>query len=105
MKPELRCIGLLLALPLALAGCGKSNDGAGATAAGEVLPGSVSDAMLPLDTVRSQPPLAPMAEESGEKKERKPASPGGGQPSEAASEPTPEAPADAAPASAEPVAE
>ncbi len=31
-------------------------------AGGEVLPGSVSDAMLPIDTVRSQPPLAPHSE-------------------------------------------
>ena len=28
-------------------------------AGGEILPGSASDAMLPLDTVTSQPPLAP----------------------------------------------
>lgn len=55
----------LMAAPLAaalvlLSGCGGNggNDGK-AAASGEVMPGSVSDAMLPLDTVRSQPPLAP----------------------------------------------
>ena len=35
------------------------------TAQGEVLPGAVSDAMLPLDTVKSQAPLAPK-DEGGE---------------------------------------
>ena len=52
-------IGLLV-----LSGCSgepKQDAGAG-TAQGEVLPGAVSDAMLPLDTVRSQAPLAPQAE-------------------------------------------
>jgi hypothetical protein len=34
------------------------------TVAGEILPGSASDAMLPYDTVRSQPPLAPQTEAS-----------------------------------------
>ena len=41
-----------------------------ATAVGEVLPGSVSDAMLPVDTVRSQPPLAPKVEPSGDKSDQ-----------------------------------
>ena len=51
--------------PLALAACkgGKKPDEA-RTAQGEVLPGSASDAMLPLDSVRSQPPLAPPEETS-----------------------------------------
>lgn len=51
-----------LLLPLAtaalLAGCGEepaSDDGRAAS--GEVLEGTISDAMLPLDTLRSQPPL------------------------------------------------
>ena len=39
---------------------------ANASAAGEILPGSASDAMLPLDTVRSQSPLAPPPRASGE---------------------------------------
>ena len=105
VKPELRRVAIMLILPLTLAGCGGSDDGGGATAAGEVLPGSVSDAMLPLDTVRSQPPLAPMAEESGAVRERKPDAAGVVGPSEAASEAAAEVPADAAPASPEPAAE
>jgi len=52
---------LILALPLAACGADKKDEGAG-KAAGEVLPGSASDAMIPLDTVRSQAPLAPRAE-------------------------------------------
>ena len=52
----------LIALPLALAACGGKEPDASATAAGEILEGSVSDSMLPLDTVRSQPPLAPRTE-------------------------------------------
>ncbi len=56
---------VLTALGLTLASCGgeKSSQGAG-TAGGEILPGSTSDAMLPLDRVRSQAPLAPKAESS-----------------------------------------
>jgi hypothetical protein len=49
-----------------LAGCGdQKKDKTAGTAGGEILPGSTSDAMLPLDTVRSQPPLAPRVEGSG----------------------------------------
>lgn len=108
MKPELRRVAIMLALPLALAGCGGSDDSGGATAAGEVLPGSVSDAMLPLDTVKSQPPPAPMVEPSGAVRVRKEASPGAAEPSAAASEPVPDAPdvpAEAASGSAPPAAE
>lgn len=56
----------LLPLALMVAACGgaKKDEGAG-TAAGEILPGSASDAMLPLDTVRSQAPLAPKVESTG----------------------------------------
>lgn len=53
---------LLLPLPAAimLAACqaGSSDEDDGRAASGEVLEGTISDAMLPLDTVRSQPPLA-----------------------------------------------
>ena len=50
----------VLALALALAGCkGEEKPAQDARAAGEILPGSASDAMIPYDTVRSQPPLAP----------------------------------------------
>lgn len=54
------CPVLMLALPLALAACQADEKPADQRqAAGEILPGSASDAMLPLDTLRSQPPLAP----------------------------------------------
>jgi hypothetical protein len=57
---------VLLALMLALPGCNKeAAKPTGGTADGEILPGSASDAMLPLDTLRSQPPLAPKVEASG----------------------------------------
>lgn len=51
----------LLASTLVLAACGDDNSKQGKTraAAGEVLEGTISDAMLPLDETRSQAPLAP----------------------------------------------
>lgn len=52
---------LVLALALAACGSGKKDEGAG-KAAGQILPASASDAMIPLDTVRSQAPLAPKVE-------------------------------------------
>lgn len=55
----------IICLALALAACkGEEKKAVGGTASGEVLPGSVSDAMLPLDTVKSQAPLAPKVEGS-----------------------------------------
>ena len=105
MKAENRLA--LLALTLALAACGSEKKPAAAgTAGGEVLPGSVSDAMLPVDTVRSQPPLAPKPDsdddsdsKSGGKKADRPRPSGGSPeptaaptpPAEAASEPKPAA--------------
>ena len=64
MSPTLRpakTLALILVPVLALTGCGSAEkkDKDQRTAAGEILPGSISDAMLPYDTVRSQPPLAP----------------------------------------------
>ncbi|HOB14300.1 MAG TPA: hypothetical protein PK680_05705 [Novosphingobium sp.] len=60
-------------LILALSGCGGEEDkraaGAG-KAEGEILPGSASDAMIPLDQVKSQAPLAPKSE-GGDKKDAK----------------------------------
>lgn len=53
----------------ALSGCSSEQPSGKATAGGEILEGSVSDAMLPLDTVRSQPPLAPRPTESGKAKD------------------------------------
>lgn len=45
------------ALALLLAGCGgSSDDGDERTASGEVLEGSISDEMLPLEQLTSQPP-------------------------------------------------
>ncbi len=56
------------ALALVLAACGGERDAEGerTTAAGEVLGGTISDDMLPLDTVTSQsPPLRDSAESPG----------------------------------------
>ena len=53
---------LLLALPLALAACEQqaaTPAEQGGAASGEVLPGSISDAMIPLEQLDSQAPLAP----------------------------------------------
>ncbi|MGH6787732.1 MAG: hypothetical protein ACREBO_12965 [Novosphingobium sp.] len=55
-------IAVSLALLAGLAGCQGEKKDDNRSAEGEILPGSVSDAMLPLDTVRSQPPLAPKSE-------------------------------------------
>lgn len=93
-------LALILSVPLALAACGsggaekKQKDQR--TAAGEILPGSVSDAMLPYDTVRSQPPLAP--KESG-----KPGAKGAA--ADEAEALASDAPADGAPGSVEAPAE
>jgi hypothetical protein len=63
-------IGVVLPIVMALAGCGSdpapvpAGDG---TASGEVLEGSISDAMLPLDTVQSQsPPMEKAPSEPGD---------------------------------------
>lgn len=61
-------LACLIALPLALAACGGKEPDKSATAAGEILEGTASDAMLPLDTVRSQPPLAPQTQAAKGKK-------------------------------------
>lgn len=56
----------IVLLALALSACNQTAPKqTGGTAGGEILPGSASDAMLPLDTLRSQPPLAPKVESSG----------------------------------------
>jgi len=61
MKQPITAIAAV-ALVLALGACkgGEKQQGAG-NAQGQILPGSASDAMLPVDTVRSQAPLAPKA--------------------------------------------
>ena len=71
MRPELRPVMIILLAGLALAGCQEKKQAtAQGTAGGEVLSGSVSDAMLPIDTVRSQPPLAPKSDPSGAKPDK-----------------------------------
>ena len=83
-------LAMLLGL-LCLSGCkGEPKPAAAAgTAQGEVLPGAASDAMLPLDTVKSQAPLAPKSEggEAGDaktvKKGDKPAAAKSGSPADA----------------------
>jgi hypothetical protein len=55
----------VLAAVLLLGACHKGND-TNRSASGEVLPGTISDNMLPLDKVTSQPPLAaPTGKASG----------------------------------------
>jgi hypothetical protein len=60
----------LVAAALTLAGCQdeKPKQQDQRTAVGEILPGSASDAMLPYDSLRSQPPLAPQTLGSGKTK-------------------------------------
>lgn len=54
--------GLALGPLLLLAGCDQfSAPKAGPTASGEVLPGTVSDAMLNIDRTQAEAPLAPAA--------------------------------------------
>ena len=61
----------LACLALALSACkDEPKKATGGTAQGEILPGSTSDAMLPLDTVKSQAPLAPKSE-GGDKADAK----------------------------------
>ncbi len=83
---------------LALSACGGEEDkraaGAG-KAEGEILPGSASDAMIPLDQVKSQAPLAPKSEGGDKKDAKEPAKAADKAPEAAVAE---EAPAEAAPA-------
>jgi hypothetical protein len=58
--PALRLLPAALLITLPLAACSKGADKQ-ATASGEILPGSASDAMLPEDRLTSQPPLDPGA--------------------------------------------
>jgi hypothetical protein len=109
LKPTLRpaaAMGLILALPLVLTACGGSEKKAKdqRTAAGEILPGSISDSMLPYDTVHSQPPLAPPSEPGkGGPKGAKVAEPDSTDAVDAA-DPAADAPADPVEAPAAPVA-
>lgn len=66
MSPTRLAALALLALLSACNGAGEKGPER-KTAAGEVLGGSISDSMLPLDTVQSQsPPLRESAEEGGD---------------------------------------
>ena len=101
-------VSCLIALPLALAACGDKEPEAGAMAEGEILPGSISDSMLPLDTVRSQPPLAPRTS-AAKAGDRSAASEAGAEAADAASATadaaaTPAAPSPAAPPAPSPAA-
>jgi len=55
---------ILLATAALLTGC-KQDAAPEAAAAGQILPGSASDAMLPTDRLTSQPPLDPRADRGG----------------------------------------
>ena len=102
------CRTSFLVLPLLalLAACGDAaiapDDDAARAASGEVLEGSISDEMLPLEDLRSQPPVAPPL--PGETA----AAPAGGEtapssaPSEAADTPAAEASEAPAPAAETP---
>lgn len=64
-----------LALGLALSACGKKDAEKGARAAGgEVLPGTVSDAMIDLDTSTATPPMQAVRASSAAKADKAPAS-------------------------------
>lgn len=96
---RLRQLSLCL-VPLALAACqGEKKPAEAKTAQGEILQGSASDAMLPLDAVRSQPPLAPIEVASGKPGKAKE---GGGAGEEGASEATEPAASEAAAPAASP---
>ncbi|MFM5954491.1 MAG: hypothetical protein ACKOPE_09340 [Novosphingobium sp.] len=86
--------GLVALALLTLTACGKGDEkakGAG-KAEGEILPGSTTDAMIPVDQIKSQPPLAPKAEGSDKPDDK-------GKPAAAkAAKPASDAPADEAPA-------
>lgn len=88
---------LFLAVGLLLAGCEKTaNKGDGAAASGEVLPGSISDDMIDLDTSTASPPLAPVlpkAKESSSAKATSAAEPAEGEAAPAAAAQAPAVPA------------
>ena len=90
---------LILALaPLLLLGaCGKSSaPQASSTASGEILPGSVSDAMLDTDRSQAQAPLAPVAHSNAAKADSSATADASAPANDAA------VPAEAAPATLEP---
>jgi hypothetical protein len=62
-------LSLLLLPIMLLSACGDQQADEGRSATGEVLEGTISDDMLPLATVRSQPPLLPPEEQDPESDE------------------------------------
>ena len=50
---------------IALGGCKKDAPTQATAASGQILPGSISDAMVPEDQLTSQPPLAPQTTRPG----------------------------------------
>ncbi len=94
-----------LPLPLLalLAGCGSDSAAPGGAPAvpAEVMEGTISDAMLPLATVRSQPPLLP-AEPGAANPAGRPAATRAGTPAPAAEPPDPVEPPPEAEATAPP---
>lgn len=86
-------MGLILSVALALAACsGEAKKQTGGKADGEILPASVSDQMLPYDTVRSQAPLAPSSDGDEAGKDDKGAKPAEKQAAKPALEPQPSEP-------------
>ena len=66
MRSDTRRGASALAAALTLASCqGEQKAASQAKASGEILPGSASDAMLPVDSLRSQSPPAPKPDASG----------------------------------------
>lgn len=58
-------VGPVLAIALLAGGCDKQPEER-AQAAGEILPGTITDAMIATDQTRAQPPLAPRAPGGGD---------------------------------------
>ena len=60
-RTPILALALCAMLGLLVAGCGqKAETTAGDAVTGEVLPGSISDAMIDLDTSTAMPPMAPV---------------------------------------------
>lgn len=100
MHRPVRSLLLLPLAALALSGCDKKEEDKNAQAAGgEVLPGTVSDAMIDLDTSTAEPPLQPVQPTGGATGGTKATS---APAADASSTPVVPAPAEAAPAVAAP---
>ncbi len=90
-RPILILAAAIAMLPLAAC---NSKPETQAQAGGEILEGSISDAMLPLDTATSQPPLAPKTMTNGDKGDEKDAAEEDkAEPATKTEDPAPKAPA------------